>query len=339
MPGIRIAVAGATGAVGIELLDLLEERKFPYSSLRLLASARSAGRTVDFMGNRLTVEDLATADPSDLDIVFFSAGAERSRAFGPSFAEAGAWVIDNSSAFRRDSHKALVVPEINGRILAECPDRLIANPNCSTIIALLPLAALHREFGLERVLATTFQAVSGAGGAALEELMSQTNDVAEGREPEARVLARPIIHNLIPWIGAINGSGFCVEEEKMSFESRKILDHADLKISATTVRVPVPRCHSMAIWARLGRSADLDSVRAALASADGVVVSDEPPCPAEAAGRDPVYVGRIRPDPDDRCAYWFWAVSDQLRKGAALNAIQIAEELVAAGRIAATGLQ
>ncbi len=335
MSDIRIAVAGATGAVGIELLNLIEERGFRFSSLRLLASARSAGVTVDFMGATVKIEDLSLTDPSDVDIAFFSAGAERSRAFAPAFAEAGAWVIDNSSAFRRDRQSALIVPEINGRLLAERENRLIANPNCSTIIALLPLTALHREFGLERVLVTTFQAVSGAGGAALDELTAQTRAVAAGRKPEAQVFARPIIHNLIPSIGAIDKTGFCVEEEKMAFESRKILDCADLKISSTTVRVPVPRCHSMAIWTRLNKTTHVDAVRATLASAPGVIVAEEAPCPADAAGRDAVYVGRIRPDPDDSRAFWLWAVSDQLRKGAALNAIQIAEELVAAGRIGA----
>lgn len=335
MSGIRIAVAGATGAVGIELLSLIEERGLRFSSLRLLASARSAGETVDFMGSPVKIEDLSSADPSGVDIAFFSAGAERSRDYAPAFAAAGAWVIDNSSAFRRDPRTALIVPEINGRLLVDLENRLIANPNCSTIIALLPLAALHRKFGLERVLVTTFQAVSGAGGAALRELTTQTCDVAAGREPEAQVFARPIIHNLIPWIGEIDETGFCVEEEKMAFESRKILDCADLKISSTTVRVPVPRCHSMAIWTRLDRPADADALRATLASAPGVVAAAEPPCPAEAVGRDAVYAGRIRLDPDDSRAFWFWAVSDQLRKGAALNAIQIAEELLAAGRIEA----
>jgi len=333
MSGIRIAVAGATGAVGIELLGLIDERRFPFSSLRLLASARSAGSTVGFKGSSLTIEDLALADPSGVNIAFFSAGADRSRAFAPAFAEAGAWVIDNSSAFRREEQNALIVPEVNGHLLADCQNRLIANPNCSTIIALLPLAALHGAFGIERVLATTFQAVSGAGGAALDELNTQTRTVAAGGVPEARVFARPIIHDLIPSIGAIGANGFCVEEDKMVFESRKILECADLKISATTVRVPVPRCHSMAIWTRLNKTATLDAIGATLASAPGIIVADEAPSPGDAAGRDAVYVGRIRRDPDDPLGFWFWAVSDQLRKGAALNAIQIAEELIAAGRV------
>ncbi len=333
LKGYRLAIIGATGAVGRELLALIEERSFPCTVLRLAASRRSAGRTVKALGRRSTTDDLATSHPAGVDAAFSSAGAERARRFGPVFAEAGAWVIDNSSAFRRDPSIPLIVPEVNGAVLEQCGRGLIANPNCSTIIALLPLAALEGAFGIERVLAATYQAVSGAGGAALEELDGQAACLAESLPLEARVLPKPILHNLIPWIGKEDASGFCEEERKMTFESRKILGRPDLKISATTVRVPVRRCHSMAVWVRLKRPCDKGGIQSALARAAGIALEETPPCPAEVEGTDAVHVGRVRMDPDDPGACWFWAVSDQLRKGAALNAVQIAERLHAAGRI------
>lgn len=327
MSGYRIAIAGATGVVGRELIGLIEERGFPCESLRLLASARSAGTTMDALGKTVTVEDLATADPGDLDFVFFCAGAARSREFGPRFADTGAWVIDNSSAFRRDPAKRLIVPEINGHLLKDNETRLIANPNCSTIAALMPLAGLQGAFGLDRVIISSYQAVSGAGAAALNELEEQTRAVAQGDSPEAKAFPRPIIHNLIPWIGDEDETGFCEEERKIAFESRKILSLPDLRISATTVRVPVLRCHSLSIWVRLKKTVGTDEVREALANTAGVELSESPPSPAALQGCDPVYVGRVRKDPDEPGAFWLWAVSDQLRKGAALNAIQIAERI------------
>ncbi|MFH2000561.1 MAG: aspartate-semialdehyde dehydrogenase [Planctomycetota bacterium] len=325
MSRYNIAIAGATGVVGRELITLLEEREFPCRSLRLLASHRSAGTTMDALGRTLLVEDLATADPAGLDFAFFCAGAERSRAFAPTFARAGAWVIDNSSAFRRDDDVLLIIPEINGHLLKGHGNRLIANPNCSTIAALMPLAGLQKAFGLDRVLVSSYQAVSGAGGAALDELMAQTRGAAQGIEPVPRVFPRSIVHNLIPWIGDVDETGFCEEERKIAFESRKILSLPKLKISATTVRVPVRRCHSLSIWVRLNCAADEAGVRSVLDQAPGVVLSDAPPSPASHEGADPVYVGRVRKDPDEPNAFWLWVVSDQLRKGAALNAIQIAE--------------
>jgi aspartate-semialdehyde dehydrogenase len=221
----------------------------------------------------------------------------------------------------------LVVPEINGEVLKDTTSGLIANPNCSTIIALLPLAALHRTFGLEKVLLSTYQAVSGAGGSALREFALQLRQALKGKKTTHAVLPKPIHDNLIPWIGPEDPSGYCEEESKIAFESQKILDLPTLKISATTVRVPIRRCHSMAIWVRLKNVADLADVHNALAQTPGVVLADPPPCPAEVEGSDSVHVGRIRKDLDDERSYWLWVVSDQLRKGAALNAVQVVEKL------------
>jgi aspartate-semialdehyde dehydrogenase len=316
---MKIAIVGATGAVGLELALVLAQRRFPASEVRLLASSRSAGKKRTVLGREVVVENLETADPSGIDIALFSAGKDRARAFAPAFTRTGATVIDNSSAFRREADVPLIVPEINGHLLDAYSGRLVANPNCSTIAALLPLAALHRSFGLDRVLVSTYQAVSGAGGAALEEL--------EGRGEGPRVLPRPIQHNLIPWIGDTGDDGFCEEETKIAFESRKILGLELLKISATTVRVPVRRCHALSLWVRLEQEAEPGEVEQALREAPGVELAEPPPCPAEKEGTDPVYVGRVRRDPDDEKAWWLWAVSDQLRKGAALNAVQIAERI------------
>ncbi len=332
MDGQNTAIVGATGAVGGELLSLLEERSFPVAALRLMASKRSAGTRLLFKGETVEVEELETADPCGIDVAFFCAGAKRSRAFARSFTDAGACVIDNSNAFRRTPDVPLVVPEINGDVLRNSPSNLIANPNCSTIIALLPLAELQNVFGLSKVLVTTFQAVSGAGGAALEEMDEQVKTAYEGTEARVSSFPRPIIHNLIPWIGDVDGSGFCEEEIKIAFESRKILGLPALDISATTVRVPVRRCHSMSIWARLETEADSETVKSALMAAPGIRVPDKPPCPAETENTDPVFVGRIRRDPCDKKAFWMWAVSDQLRKGASLNAIQIAETIRSTAR-------
>ncbi|MBU0754789.1 MAG: aspartate-semialdehyde dehydrogenase [Planctomycetes bacterium] len=323
----NVAIVGATGVVGRELIALIEERNFPFSKIRLLASENSTGREIKVRDRAYPVESLADADPTGIDLAFFCAGAERSRRYAPAFAEKGARVIDNSSAFRRDPQIPLVVPEINGHLLDGYQGRLIANPNCSTIAALLPLAALHRAFGLERVLVSTYQAVSGAGAAALEELENQTRSCAAGEPVVSRVLPKRIVYNLIPWIGEKDESGFCEEEQKIAFESRKILSLPALKISATTVRVPVRRCHSLSIWVRLSQAPDRESILAAFSAASGVVVTEAPPCPGDYEGTDPVYVSRLRRDPDEKKAFWFWAVSDQLRKGAALNAIQIAERI------------
>lgn len=331
--GFRIAVAGATGAVGRELIALLAEREVPCVSLRLMASSRSAGEVVEALGRKITVEDLAGADPGGVDVAFFSAGSKRAREFAPAFADAGAWVIDNSSAFREEAGVPLVVPEINGHCLEDAPRGLIANPNCSTIIALLPLAALHSVPGIEKALISTYQAVSGAGGAALRELETQMRRVLEGQPPEHEVLPRVIHRNLIPWIGDVGSDGYCEEERKIAFESRKILDEPDLAISATTVRVPVRRCHSMTIWVRLRAPLETEELKERLRRAPGVRLADTPPCPADLEGTDHASVGRIRRDPNEERAFWMWVVADQLRKGAALNAVQIMEKLIEYGRI------
>lgn len=327
---LHVGIAGATGMVGREFLALLDRRAFPIANLRLFASARSVGSTIVFRGRELPVEDLATADPAGLEVAFFSAGRERALEHAPRFAAAGAVVIDNSSAFREDPASVLIVPEVNGDAAGSGTARIIANPNCSTIILLLPLAALQRAFGVEEVIAATYQAVSGAGRAALEDLHGQARAFARGEPEECRFYDRSIFMNLIPQIGAWTESGDCLEEAKMVRETRRILADDAIRVYATTVRVPVERCHSEAVHVRLRRPASVEEVRRAIAAMPGVALHDLP-TPRELAGREEVFVGRIRCSTDDPRIVRFWVVGDQLWKGAALNAIQIAELLIANG--------
>ncbi len=337
---LHVGVAGATGMVGGEFLELLAKRAFPMASLRLFASERSAGREIpvrlrpDGPATPVVVENLAKADPGGLDLIFFSAGGATAREHAPRFAAAGAVVVDNSSAFREDPDVPLVVPEINPGALAS-PGRdagnIIANPNCSTIIMLLPLASLHRTFGIGEVIVSTYQAVSGAGRAALDDLVGQARSFARGEPEECRFYDEPIFMNLLPFIGEPAADGDCTEERKMRIETRRILADDSIGIYATTVRVPVERCHSESVFVRLRRETTAEEVRALLADTPGVVLADRP-TPRALARREEVFVGRVRVDDADRRLVRFWVVSDQLWKGAALNAIQIGEVLLEQGR-------
>jgi aspartate-semialdehyde dehydrogenase len=331
---LRVGVAGATGLVGDEFLDLLERRAFPIDRLRLFARARSAGRRIAFRGAEIEVEELERADPSGLDLVLFSAGKHVARAQAPRFAAAGAIVVDNSSAFREELAVPLVVPEVNAAALASLGSggAIVANPNCTTIVLVMGLAPLQRAFGIEEVVVSTYQAVSGAGRKARDELLDQARAFSRGEPETFAHYDRPIFLNLIPKIGEWTGDGDCFEEHKVVCETRRILGAETLPIYATTVRVPVERCHSLSVFARLRWPVTEAEVREVLQSAPGVLLHDLP-TPRELARREETSVGRLRIGPDDPRVVRFWAVSDQLWKGAALNAIQIAETLIATGRL------
>jgi aspartate-semialdehyde dehydrogenase len=340
--GRRVGVVGATGQVGSVMRRLLAERDFPVAEIRFFASARSAGTTLDWKGVDVVVEDAETADPTGLDIALFSAGASSSRAYAPKFAAAGAVVIDNSSAFRMDPEVPLIVAEVNGELAHSTPKGIIANPNCTTMAFMPVLKPLHDEAGLVRIVASTYQAVSGGGLAGVDELDKQarqvvdraaelTHDGAAVEFPTPEKFARPIAFNVLPFAGALvdDGSFETDEEQKLRNESRKILGIPELRVSGTCVRVPVFTGHSLSINAEFERPISVERATELLASAPGVVLSDIP-TPLQAAGQDPTYVGRIRQDhgaPDGRGLALFVS-NDNLRKGAALNAIQIAELLV-----------
>ncbi|MDZ4806260.1 MAG: aspartate-semialdehyde dehydrogenase [Candidatus Eisenbacteria bacterium] len=327
--GVNVAVVGATGAVGEEMRRLLLERRFPVHQLRFLASPRSAGRTIPFGDREIVVEALEASSFAGVQLALFSAGATVSREWGPRAVAAGALVVDNSSAFRMDPGTTLIVPEINGHRVPP-PPALIANPNCSTIQMVMALAPLHRQFGLSRVIVATYQSTSGAGRQAMNELDSGTRGFLAGDEPAPEKFPRPIAFNLVPQVDEFDRLDYTKEEWKMVDETRKILELPDLPVTATCVRVPVHRGHSEVVWARFDRPVDVAGARAALTAFPGVVVEDDPgakrfPTPRSASGLDPVFVGRLRIDPTDEKALVFWVVADNLLKGAALNAIQIAE--------------
>lgn len=335
-----VAVVGATGAVGEVMLKLLAERKFPYSKVQAVASSRSAGETLDFDGRALRIQPLDGFDFAGVDFAFFSAGGERSARFAPIAASAGCVVIDNTSHFRMQPDVPLVVPEVNGAILDDWwqPDAadearggIIANPNCSTIQMLLAIAPIHRKVGIRRVQVATYQAVSGAGRSALEELGRQTADRLSFREPQAKVLNAPIAFNVIPRIDRMEENGYTREEMKMHFETRRILDDDQIAVNATAVRVPVFYGHAEAVHLELASPMTAEAARALLQSAEGVVLVDDESDPmplTHASGHDAVFVGRIRQDHSNPRGLNLWVVADNLRKGAALNAIQIAEKLV-----------
>ncbi|MFD1715476.1 aspartate-semialdehyde dehydrogenase [Amnibacterium flavum] len=343
--GARVGIVGATGQVGAVMRRLLEERDFPVAEMRYFASARSAGSTLPWRGTDIVVEDAATADPSGLDIALFSAGATTSRAQAPRFAAAGVKVIDNSSAWRMDPEVPLVVSEVNPHAIAQSVNGIIANPNCTTMAAMPVLKVLHEEAGLQRLIVSTYQAVSGAGLAGAEELLEQSRAavaqdpaalVHDGRAvtfPEAHKFPRTIAFDVIPLAGSIVDDGLYEtdEEKKLRNESRKILELPELLVSGTCVRVPVFTGHSLSINAEFDRAISPERAYELLADAAGVQISDVP-TPLQAAGTDPSYVGRIRTDegvPGGRGLALFIS-NDNLRKGAALNAVQIAELLVAA---------
>ncbi|MET8146872.1 aspartate-semialdehyde dehydrogenase [Actinoplanes sp. NPDC049668] len=339
---MRIGIVGATGQVGGVMRRILAERRFPVDQLRLFASARSAGRTLPWGDGEVAVEDAATADYRGLDIVLFSAGGASSKEYAPRVAEAGAVVIDNSSAFRMDPDVPLVVAEVNPDAIARRPKGIIANPNCTTMAAMPVLRPLHDEAELIALVATTYQAVSGAGLAGVAELDEQVKKVADRATelahdgaavefPAPRSFARTIAFNVLPLAGSIvdDGRGETDEEQKLRNESRKILGIPGLKVSGTCVRVPVFTGHSLQVNARFARPITPDRARELLASAPGVELSDIP-TPLQAAGRDPTFVGRIRADETVDNGLALFLSNDNLRKGAALNAVQVAELVAAA---------
>lgn len=336
MAGYRIAILGSTGAVGGELIRLLDERNFPVEELKLLASPRSAGKLFHFRGEEVRVEAVSAEAFDGVDIAFFSAGGGVSKEWAPKAVERGALVIDNTSAFRLDPDVPLVVPEVN-REAIHSHKGIIANPNCSTIIMVVALAPIHRAARIKRVVVSTYQAVSGAGVQAMQELEEQSRAHLEGRPVEAKVLPvgslpkhHPIAFNLIPQIDLFDELGYTREEWKMVHESRKIFGEPEMSISPTTVRVPVFRSHSESINVETEQPLSPEEARRLLSEAEGVVVVDdleamEYPMPIDASGKDPVFVGRIRRDPTVENGLNLWVVGDQIRKGAALNAVQIAE--------------
>ena len=336
MSAPNVAVVGATGAVGSVLLGILAERRFPIASLRLLASKRSAGRAISFDGRDYPVEELREDSFGDVDLVFSAAGGSVARWFAPHAVAAGATVIDKSSAWRYEPDVPLVVPEVNGDELARHRG-IIACPNCSTIQLVMALAPIDAAFPISRVVASTYQAVSGAGAAAVEELTRQLIAVSAGQTPQASVLPRQIAMNAVPEVETFRAEdGYTSEEWKMAAETRKIMRRPELKISATCVRVPVARGHSESINLEFADPVDVDAVRELLANADGVQVVDAPldqparyPTALDCDGNDYVWVGRIRRDLSADQGICLWVVSDNLRKGAATNSVQIAEQLLA----------
>jgi len=337
--GVRLGIVGATGQVGAVMRRILLERDFPVSDIRFFASARSAGTTIEWGGRQVVVEDAATADPSGLDIALFSAGGATSRALAPKFAAAGAVVVDNSSAWRMDPDVPLVVSEVNPAAVREARKGIIANPNCTTMAAMPVLKPLHDEAGLVRLVASTYQAVSGSGVAGVAELDGQVRAAGEDAAglahdggavdfPASSTYARTIAFNVLPLAGSLvdDGSGETDEEQKLRNESRKILGIPDLRVSGICVRVPVFTGHSLAINAEFARPLSAKRATEILADTPGVQLSDIP-TPLQAAGADPSFVGRIRQDPgvDDERGLALFISNDNLRKGAALNTVQLAE--------------
>jgi len=327
----HVAIAGATGAVGTEFLKLLEARDFPMKSLRLLASSRSAGSKLKFRGENLEVEELTPKSFKGIDIAFFSAGGSRSKEFAPHAVDSGAVVIDNSSAFRMDEKVPLVVPEINPKQAFE-HQGLIANPNCSTIQMVVALNPIHRAANIQRVVVSTYQAVSGAGASAMEELKQQLRAWANDEPMKQEVFPTQIAFNLFPHIDVFQDNGYTKEEMKMVHETRKIMNAPNMQISATCVRVPVLRAHSEAVGVETEKPLSESEARELFKKEPGIVVQDEResggyPTPWHITETQETYVGRIRKDISHPSGLTFWVVADQLYKGAALNAIQIAEVL------------
>ncbi len=331
MTAKRIAIVGATGAVGADLLTVLAQRQFPIAELRLLASERSAGREIDFAGTRHLVEALRPESFDGIDIALFSAGGSISRDFAPAAVARGAIVVDNSSAFRMDPAVPLIVPEWNASAITGHKG-ILANPNCSTILLILALAPLQHAVGLKRVIVSTYQAASGGGQRAVDEMFAETRARLAGEPFSREVLPHSLAFDLYPRVDVICEDDYTREEDKMLFESRKILGLPDLPLEATCVRVPVERCHSESITVELERELSPDAARELFAQAPGVQVLDAPredryPIPGDWSGRDEIAIGRIRRSRVFDRGLTFWLVGDQLRKGAALNTVQIAERL------------
>jgi aspartate-semialdehyde dehydrogenase len=327
----HIAVVGATGAVGAEFFRVMERRNFPVASIRALASGKSAGKKVPFRGNPITVEELGEKSFDGIDIAFFSAGGDISRKFVPIARKAGAVAIDNSSVFRMDPDVPLVIPEINGED-AKQHRGVIANPNCTTAVALMAIYPLHRAFGVKRVFAASYQAVSGSGQRAINELKEQVAAAAEDRQSPSKVYPHPIAFNVLPHVDVFLDGGYTKEEMKMQNEGAKIMHLPEFRASITCVRVPVYRAHSVAISAEFEKKVSVEQAREVLAKAPGLELVDEPqknryPTPLNVAGKDNCEVGRVRLDCALENGLAFWVSGDQLLKGAALNAVQIAELL------------
>jgi aspartate-semialdehyde dehydrogenase len=330
---MKVAVVGVSGAVGQEFLKVLDERNFPMSELILFGSERSAGKTFTFKGKKLTVKELKHNDDfKGIDIALVSAGASASKEFASTITKHGTIMIDNSSAFRMDEDVPLVVPEVNPEDCRNRPRNIIANPNCSTIIMLVAIKPIHDLSPIKRIIVSTYQASSGAGAAAMQEMEDQTRQVLGGEAVKIEKFKHQLAFNVIPHIDVFLDNDYTKEEMKMHWETRKMM-HADINVSATTVRVPVYRAHSEAVWVETEKALTVEQVREAMKNAPGLELQDDPknakyPMPLLAAGKDPVFVGRIRKDYSIENGITFWCVGDQIKKGAALNAVQIAEYIV-----------
>ena len=330
---MKIAIVGASGAVGQEFLSILENHPMPIEELRLFGSKRSAGCSYHFRGEDIVVRELQHNDDfKDIDVALCSAGGSTSIEFAETITKHGTFMIDNSSAFRMEEDVPLVVPEVNGEDAFNAPRRIIANPNCTTIQMVVALNVIERLSHIERVHVATYQSASGAGATAMQEFMEQQRAVVEHREPKVEKFAFQLACNLIPHIDVFTENDYTKEEMKMFHETRKIM-HSNIRTSATCVRVPVMRAHSEAIWVETEEELSVEAVREAFSKAEGIVLMDKPaekcyPMPLYAEGKDPVHVGRIRKDLGSERGISFWCVADQIRKGAALNAIQILELLV-----------
>lgn len=333
---MAIAIVGVSGAVGQELLRVLEQRSFPVTDLRLFGSERSAGQSYLFRGMAHTVRLLQHDDAfKGVDIAFVSAGAGTSREYAEDITRYGAVMIDNSSAFRLDEDVPLVVPEVNAEDALMRPRGIIANPNCTTIQMVVALQAIARLSTIKRVHVATYQAASGAGAQAMKELEEQYRQIANGEQPTVSKFAHQLAYNVIPHIDVFTENGYTKEEMKMHNETRKIM-HSDMKVSATCVRVPSLRAHSESVWVETEKPITVEQAKEAFANAQGCVLMDEPenkvyPMPLFLSGKDEVFIGRVRKDITDECGLSFWCVSDQIRKGAALNAVQIAEYIIQHG--------
>jgi aspartate-semialdehyde dehydrogenase len=330
---MKVAIVGVSGAVGQEFLRVLEERNFAADELVLFGSSRSAGSTYNFKGKSLTVKELKQNDDfKGIDIALTSAGAGTSKEFASTITKYGAVMIDNSSAFRMDNDVPLVVPEVNPDDCKNRPRNIIANPNCSTIIMVVALKPIHDLSPIKRIHVATYQAASGAGAAAMDELFAQMKQVVNNEKVHVEKFKYQLATNLIPQIDVFLDNDYTKEEMKMHNETRKIM-HANMDVSATTIRVPVLRAHSEAVWVETEKPLEVSAVRGAFEKAEGIIVQDDPkngiyPMPLMAAGADPVYVGRLRKDIANPNGITFWCVGDQIKKGAALNAVQIAEYMI-----------
>jgi aspartate-semialdehyde dehydrogenase len=335
---MKVAIVGASGAVGQEFLRVLDEQNFPIDELLLFGSSRSAGRSYTFRGKEIVVKELQHNDDfKGVDIAFTSAGAGTSREFAETITKHGAIMIDNSSAFRMDEDVPLVVPEVNGDDAFNTPRNIIANPNCTTIQMVVALKPINDLSPITRVHVATYQAASGAGASAMAELIEQYAQIGRGEEPTVEKFAYQLAYNIIPQVDVFTDNGYTKEEMKMYNETKKIMHAPNLDVSATCVRVPVMRAHSESIWLETENALSLDAVRDALSKAEGVIVMDDPankvyPMPLDIANKDAVYVGRLRKDLTCEKGLSFWVVGDQIKKGAALNAVQIAQYMLAHGK-------